>query len=77
MAQEWLKKYLRCKPEVTQIFNDLEEYLNFCKLHGYVYDESHLYNEKTAWGEMQRVKRGKTPKDNWTAKKYEPRFNQR
>ena len=66
MAQEHLHKYCRMTKEVTNIFNDLEEYLAFCKKQGYVYDESHLYNEKTPWGEFQRVKNGKHPKDNWS-----------
>jgi hypothetical protein len=66
MAQEWLKKYLRMKPEVTTLFDDLEEYKEFCIKQGYVYDEAHLYNEKTPWGEMVRVKNGKHPKDNWS-----------
>ena len=66
MAQEWITKYLRIKPEVNDIFKDLEEYLVFCKNQGYVYDESHLYNEKTPWGEMQRVKNGKIPRYNWS-----------
>jgi len=68
MAYERTKKYSRSKPEVNKIFDDLEEYLEFCKWQGYTFDESHLYNEKTAWGEMQRVKNGKPPKDNWTAR---------
>lgn len=66
MAQQWLTKYLHMKPEVNTLFNELEEYLEFCKKQGYVYDEAHLYNEKTPWGEMQRVKAGKHPKDNWS-----------
>ena len=67
MAQApWLKKYLRIKPEVTTLFDDLDEYLAFCKQHGYMYNEAHLYNDKTPWGEMQRVKNGKHPKDNWS-----------
>lgn len=66
MAQEWLKKYLRMKPDVRDLFDELEEYLEFCKRQGYVYDENHLNNEKTPWGEMQRVKAGKHPKDNWS-----------
>lgn len=66
MANEHLQKYLTMKPEVKNIFDDLDEYLAFCKKQGYVYDESHLYNEKTPWGEMQRVKNGKHPKDNWS-----------
>ena len=54
MAQEWLKKYLRIKPEVTAIFDDLKEYLEFFR------------KQKTPWGELQRVKAGKHPKDNWS-----------
>ena len=62
----YLKKYFRMTKDVSNIFDDLEEYLEFCKKQGYVYDESHLYNEKTPWGEFQRVKNGKHPKDNWS-----------
>lgn len=78
--QEWLNKYLRMKPEVTTIFNDLDEYREFCKSSGYVYDPAHLYNEKTPWGEFQRVKAGKYPKDNWSPypkKEWKPRTNWR
>ena len=66
MSQQWLTKYLRIKPEVNRIFDDLDDYLEFCKKQGYFYDESHLYNEKTPWGEMKRVLNGKHPKDNWS-----------
>jgi hypothetical protein len=73
---DWLSKYLRMKPEVRNLFDDLDEYLAFCKAQGYVYDQAHLYNEKTPWGEMQRVKAGKIPKDNWSPypkKEWQPR----
>jgi hypothetical protein len=66
MANEYLKKYFRMTKEVRNIFEDLEDYLAFCKKQGYVYDENHLYNEKTPWGEFQRVLNGKHPKDNWS-----------
>jgi len=69
MAAAWLKKYLKMKPEVNQIFDDLEKYKEFCVTYGYIYDERHLYNEKTPWGEFERVQRGKWPKMNWYAKK--------
>ena len=52
MANEHLQKYFRMTKEVRNLFDDLEEYLEFCKTQGYVYDEAHLYNEKTPWGEM-------------------------
>ena len=51
MAQEWLKKYLRFKPEVVTIFEDLERYSRFCKDYGYPYDEKNLYNANIASSE--------------------------
>ena len=65
MAQEWLKKYLRIKPEVEQIFEDLELYFQFCRNYGYVYDESHLYNEYTSYGEFVKMTQGREPWDQW------------
>ena len=69
MAAKWLKKYLVMKPEVSTIFDDLDRYKKFCVEYGYVFDEKHLYNEKTPWGEFDRVQRGKHPRNNWYAKK--------
>ena len=63
MAQEWLKKYLRIKPEVHQIFDDLEEYRLYCRDNGKIFDEAHLYVERSPWGEMRRVKSGRPPRD--------------
>jgi hypothetical protein len=65
-APAWLKKYLKMKPEVTKIYDELDAYREFCVTHGYVFDEAHLNNEKTPWGEWQRVLAGKHPKDNWS-----------
>jgi hypothetical protein len=69
MAAKWLKKYLTMKPEVAQIFEDLERYRDFCVKYGYPYDERHLYNTNTPWGEFDRAQRGKWPRMNWYAKK--------
>lgn len=69
MAAKWLKKYLVMKPEVNQIFDELDKYREFCVTYGYAYDERHLNNEKTPWGEYQRSLRGKEPRNNWYAKK--------
>jgi len=65
MAASWLKKYLTMKPEINQIYDDLDAYREFCVKQGYNFDERHLYHEKTPWGEWQRVLNGKRPKDNW------------
>jgi hypothetical protein len=65
MAQEWLKKYLHMKPEVEKIFEDLELYFQFCRDYGYVYDESHLYNEYSSYGEFVKMTKGREPWDQW------------
>ena len=66
MAKEQYLQSPRIRQEMTRLFDELDAYLEFCKKQGYVFDESHLYNEKTPWGEWQRVLNGKFPKDNWS-----------
>ncbi len=72
MAQEWLKKYLRMKPEVSRIFEDLEVYYQFCRDYGYPYDERDLYHERSPYGEYLKMVRGREPWDQWRTPK---RFN--
>ena len=67
----WLDKYLRMKPEVRNIFDELDAYREFCVEYGYVFNEAHLYNEKTPYGEFVRAKNGKIPRNNWTNPKPE------
>lgn len=69
MAQEWLKKYLRFRPEVVTIFEDLERYHQFCRDYGYPYDEKHLYNERSHYGEYLKMVRGREPWDQWRTPK--------
>jgi len=53
-------------PRVTQIFEDLEKYLEFCKDYGYVYDEAELYNNKSfAYRQFTKYLLGKPAKDMW------------
>lgn len=69
MAQEWLKKYLRLKPEVERIFEDLEVYHQFCQDYGYPYDERDLYHERSSYGEYLKMVRGREPWDQWRTPK--------
>jgi hypothetical protein len=71
MAQEWLTKYLRLKPEVKTIFEDLEVYHQFCKDYGYPYDERDLYKERGAYAEYLKMVRGREPWDQWRTPKRE------
>ena len=61
----WVKKYLREKPEVNKIFEDLAEYREFCVQQGYTFDEADLYNDRSPYGDLTRTKKGKWPRDNW------------
>lgn len=67
MAQPaWLKKYLRLKPEVEQIFNDLEEYEVFCRDFGRVFDQSEMYeNRSINWQDFMKHKSGRHCRNEW------------
>ena len=53
---------------VNQIFDDLEDYLNFCREYGYKFDESDLYSNRSfAYRQYQKLLSGKQPKDMWEA----------
>ena len=47
------------KPEVERIFNDLDQYRDFCRfggegpLDGYVFNEADLYKSNSPWGLLQ------------------------
>ena len=48
----YLNKYLRIKPEVKQIFDDLDEYHDFCRMQypAVKFDEADLYkNSSPIW----------------------------
>lgn len=56
----------RVNDRVNQIFNDLEGYLNFCRLYGYKYDESDLYSNRSyAYRQYTKFLQGKPFKDMW------------
>lgn len=47
MAQpKWIEKYLRMKPEVSKLFDDLEAYLDYCKINMLKFDERDLYRSE-------------------------------
>lgn len=80
MAKEHIKKYLRMKPELDEIFDHLDQYRQFCVTYGRVFDESELYNEhKQNWIDYQRSQRGKFIRNHWNGpprKEFKPRDNQ-
>jgi hypothetical protein len=54
---KWLGKYLTIKPEVRQIFNDLDAWLNYCRFNMIKYDEADLYKSPAYKEWMEKRKR--------------------
>jgi hypothetical protein len=51
---------------LTEIFEDLEVYLEFCQDFGYRYNEADLYNFKSyAWQQFSKHAQGKNAKNMW------------
>jgi len=51
---------------VNQIFDDLENYLNFCREYGYKYNEADLYSNRSyAYRQFSKFQSGKNFKDMW------------
>ena len=53
-------------PRVTAVFEDLAQYLAFCRDYGYRYDERDLYNWRSyAYQQFNKYLQGKSAKDMW------------
>jgi len=52
-------------PTITQIFDELDAYRDFCRDFGYVFNEAHLYNFKTPYSQYDRYRRGQRVINNW------------
>lgn len=51
---------------VNKIFDDLDNFRDFCREYGYRYNEKDLYNWKSyAWQQYNKFLNGKTVKDMW------------
>ena len=52
--------------EITKVFNDLDDYLRFCKEFGWAYDEADLYRaDAPGYAEYTRFKAGTRIPKNW------------
>lgn len=52
-------------PEIKKIFNDLDAYRDFCREFGHVFNEAHLYDSRTPYGQFERYKTGQKVVNNW------------
>lgn len=60
------KPVIKPNHKVRQIFEDLEQYLEFCREYGYKYNESDLYNWKSyAYQQFNKSLQRKRVKDMW------------
>mgnify|MGYP006270997071 CR=1 FL=1 len=80
MSKEYLKKYFRMKPEVNEIFDDLDKYREFCVDYGRVFNEAELGDQRSQnWIDYQRFSRGKFVRNHWDGppkKEWKPREGQ-
>lgn len=61
------KNTVRANPVVTQIFEELERFQEFCRDYGYRYDEANLRNFKSyAWQQYSKYSQGKYAKNMWS-----------
>ena len=71
------KPQIKHNPRVIEIFDELEEYLEFCQDYGYRYNEADLHNFKSyAWQQYSKFSQGKNAKNMWDedARRYASRF---
>jgi len=65
------------KPEVVKIFNDLEDYLDFCRFELCEFNPAHLYNRSSKnwrdfeWSQKRKGKRF----DNYRSKNFKGKRN--
>ena len=60
------KNVFKSNSVVNQIFDDLEDYRNFCRLYGYKFDEAELYSNRSfAFRQFTKFMQGKPFKDMW------------
>jgi hypothetical protein len=60
------KPQIRANPRTQAVFEDLEQYLEFCQDYGYRFNEADLYNWKSyAYQQFNKFLQGKTAKDMW------------
>jgi uncharacterized iron-regulated protein len=53
------------RAEIQKVFDDLDAYRNFCREFGHVFNEAHLYNATSPYGQYQRYRSGQRIVNNW------------
>lgn len=64
MAQpKYIEKYLRMKPEVSKIFDDLDAYKDYCRFNMLKFDERDMYRSDQ-WRKFEKFR-------NWQSRQAE------
>ena len=54
--------YFETRPDIVKIFNDLESYLDFCRIELLPYNEADLYNRDShVWRSFENSRRPRKP----------------
>jgi hypothetical protein len=57
---------IRPNPQVSEVFDLLEKYLDFCREYGYRYSENDINNFRSyAWQQFTKFTAGKNFKNQW------------
>jgi hypothetical protein len=60
------KQTFQSNPRVRQLFEDLENYLEFCVEYGYKYNESELYDQRSyVYRQYTKFATGKFARNQW------------
>ncbi len=60
------KNKFKKNPKTERVWNDLEQYKEFCREYGYVFDEKDLYNLRTyPFQQYNKFCNGKKCKNQW------------
>ena len=57
-------KMLRNK-KINQVFNELDDYRDFCRDYGYTFDEKDLYRRNSPYAQYERARRGDPVINHW------------
>jgi hypothetical protein len=60
------KIVIRYNPKFNEVFDELDQLLDFCRDYGYRYNEADLHNFKSyAWQQFSKFQQGKNAKNMW------------
>lgn len=60
------KQTIKTNPQYDRIFNELEQYLEFCREYGYKYNEADLFNMRAyPFQQYSKFTAGKNAKNMW------------